>query len=137
MSGDPISSLSKKQAVVTMSTSVAEYVTLSLAVQEAVQLRRLLKDIQDLQNEPITIIEDNQGGIGITKNPVAHSKTKHIDIKYYYTREAVRDGTVILSYWLTKMIADILTKPLPKQQFEILCAAMGLELIRFKHQPNN
>ena len=70
-----------------LSTLVAEYVRLSLAVQEAVCLRRLLKDIQDLQNKPLTIIEDNQGAIG---NPVAHSKTKHIDIIYYYTRGCER-----------------------------------------------
>ena len=131
MSGGPISWLSKKQAIVTLSTSEAEYVALSLAVQEAVWLRRLLSNIQDLQDEPITIMEDNQGAIGIAKKPVAHSKTKHIDIRYHYTREAVRDGTVILSYCPTKkMIADMLTKPLPKQQFEVLHTAMTLELIQ-------
>ena len=131
MSGGPISWLSKKQAIVTLSTSEAEYVALSLAVQEAVWLRRLLKHIQDLQDKPITIMEDNQGAIGIVKNPVAHSKTKHINIRYHYTREAVRDGTVILSYCPTKrMIADMLTKTLPKQQFEILHTSMGLELIQ-------
>ena len=131
MSGGPISWLSTKQAIVTLSTSEAEYVALSLAVQEAVWLRRLLNDIQDLQDEPITIMEDNQSDVGITKNPLAHSKTKHIDIRYHYTREAVRDGTVILSYCPTKkMIADMLTKPLPKQQFEVLRTAIGLELIQ-------
>ena len=56
------------------------------------------KDVQDLQDKPIIIIEDNQGAIEI--NPVTHSKTKHIDIIYHHTREAVRDGTVILSYWV-------------------------------------
>ena len=58
MSGGPISWLSKKQAIVTLSTSEAEYVALSLAMQEAAWLRRLLIDIQDLRDEPITIMED-------------------------------------------------------------------------------
>ena len=76
-------------------------------------------------------MENNQGAIGIAKNLVAHSKTKHFDIRHRYTREAVRDGTVILSYCPTvRLIADMLTKPLPKQQIEILCTAMGLELIQ-------
>ena len=131
MSGGPISWLSKKQAIVTLSTSEAEYVAFSLAVQEAVWLRRLLKDIQDLQDEPITIMKDNQGAIGIAENLVAHSKTKHIDIRYHYIRETVIDRTVNLSYCPTKrMIGDMLTKPLPKQRFEILRTAMGLELIQ-------
>ena len=92
MSGGPISWLSKKQAIVTLSTSEAEYVALSLAVQEAVWLRRLLKDIQDLQDKPITIMEDKRGAIGITKNPVAHNKKKHIDIRYHYTSVYIKLG---------------------------------------------
>ena len=83
MAGGAVSWLSKKQAVVALSTSEAEYIALSLATQEAVWLQRLLTEL-NLPNTPVTMMEDNQGAIAIAKNPVAHSRTKHIDIRYYY-----------------------------------------------------
>jgi len=58
-------------------------------------------------------MEDNQGAICIAKNPVAHSRTKHIDIRHHYIREALCDKIIELEYCPTEhMIADLLTKPL-------------------------
>ena len=72
-------------------------------------------------------MEDNQGDIALGKNPVNHARTKHIDIRYHYVREAVEDHVIDLEYCPTKkMIADLLTKPLPKTQFETLRLEMGL-----------
>ena len=128
MTGGPISWLSKKQAVVALSTSEAEYVALSSATQEAVWLRKLLiSDLQVTSPEPTMLMEDNQGAISIAKNPVAHSRTKHISIRYHYIREAVQEGIVNLCYCPTEqMIADLLTKPLPKERFKMLRDAMGM-----------
>ena len=95
MAGGPISWLSKKQATVTLSTSEAEYIALSLATQEAVWLRRLLSDLR-APNGPVMLMEGNQEAIAIAENPIAHARTKHIDIRYHYVREAVQDGTVNL-----------------------------------------
>ena len=97
MTGGPISWLSKKQAVVALSTSEAEYVALNSVTQEAVWLQKLLfSDLQVTSQEPTMLMEDNQGGISIAKNPIAHSRTKHIDIRYHYIREAVQEGIVIV-----------------------------------------
>ena len=66
-------------------------------------------------------MEDNQGAICIAKNPVAHSRTKHIDIRYHYIRETLCDKIIELEYCPTEhMIADLLTKPLHKGRFELL-----------------
>ena len=128
MAGGPISWLSKKQAIVALSTSEAEYVALCIATQEAAWLRRLLADLKVLTSEPTLLMEDNQGAIAIAKNPTAHARTKHIDIRYHYVREAVQGGVVDVRYCPTdQMIADLLTKPLPRGQFEILRLAMGME----------
>ena len=79
-----------KQATVSMSTAESEYVALSQAAQEAVWLRRLLEEIgMDLTQNPTLIHEDNQGAIAIARNPVAHARTKHIDIRYHFVREAM------------------------------------------------
>ncbi len=83
MAGGAISWLSKKQAIVALSTSEAEYVALSLATQEAVWLRRLLTDLRAAPNGPTLLMEDNQGAIAIARNPIAHARTKHIDIRYH------------------------------------------------------
>ena len=128
MTGGPISWLSEKQAAVALSTSEAEYVALSSVTQEAVWLRKLLiSDLQVTSQESTMIMEDNQGAISIAKNPVAHSRTKHIDIRYHYIREAVQEGIVNLRYCPTEqMIADLLTKPLPREHFKMLRDAMGM-----------
>ena len=98
MSGGAVSWISKKQQIVALSTSEAEYVALSSAAQEATWLQRLLQDLQVNLKESIVIFEDNQGAIAIARNPVSHSRTKHIDIKYHYTREAVQNGFLDLKY---------------------------------------
>ena len=128
MCSGAVSWLSKKQSVVTLSTAEAEYVALSTATQEAVWLRKLLESFGETQDKATVVMEDNQGAICIAKNPAEHSRTKHIDIRYHYIREALSENIIELNYCPTQhMIADILTKPLPKGRFEMLCNEMGLE----------
>ena len=123
--------LSKKQATVALSTTEAEYVALSTATQEAIWLRRLLTDVGGPLEEPIVINEDNQGAIAMAKNPVGHARTKHIDIRYHFVREGVQNGAIFLNYVATdEMIADILTKPLPKHPFEKLVIGLGMKTVK-------
>ena len=116
-----VSWLSKKQATVALSTTEAEYVALSTATQEVIWLRRLLADMGEPLEGPTEIYEDNQGAISMAKSPVGHARTKHIDKRYHFVRERVQDRAIALKYIGTdEMIADILTKPLPKHRFEKL-----------------
>ena len=110
-----------------LSSTEAEYVSLSLATQEVIWLRRLLKGMGFAQEHPTTIFEDNQGAIELAKNPSHHSRTKHIDIKFHHVRNAVAAKTIQLYYCPTnEMVADILTKGLPKPQFEKLRNELGV-----------
>ena len=128
MAGGAISWMSKKQATVALSTAEAEYVALSAATQEAVWLRRLLTDLEVVQDEPTVLMGDNQGSIAMARNPIAHSRTKHIDIRYHYIREALRDGVVDLRFCpSSEMLADLLTKALSKNTFVRLRLSMGME----------
>ena len=125
-----VSWMSKKQATVALSTAEAEYIALSAATREAIWLRRLLTDIGVPLKGPTVIHEDNQGAIAIARNPVAHARTKHINIRYHFVREGIQNGAVDLKYVPTdEMVADILTKPLPKHRFKKLLHAMGLDTI--------
>jgi hypothetical protein len=124
----PISWLSKKQPIVTLSTPEAQYVSLCSATQEAVWLRKLLADFKEVLKEPTELMEDNQGTIAIARNPISHARVKHIDIKYHYTCEAIQDGSISLSYCPTEeMLADILTKPVTRKRLETIREAMGLK----------
>ena len=128
MSGSPMSWLSKKQPIVALSTSEAEYVALSMATQEAVWLRCFLSGLTATELEkPTAIMEDNQGAIAIARNSICQARIKHIDIRFHYVREAVQQKSIILQYCPTEnMIADLLTKSLSRNRFETLRSAMGL-----------
>ena len=126
--GATVSWKSKRQAIVALSSTEAEYVALCSAAQEVVWLRRLLESIGFTQSAATILNEDNQGAIALSKNPKSHSRTKHIDIKYHYIRGAIEKKEIELAYCPTeKMIADILTKGLPKPKFEELRCLMGVE----------
>ena len=122
-----ISWASKKQSVVALSSTEAEYIAASLASQEAVWLRSLLGDISFVQKEPTVIKEDNQGTIALSRNPKYHPRTKHIDIKYHFIRDKVEKKELVLEYCPTEqMLADLLTKQLGKTLFQRLRGLMGI-----------
>jgi len=121
-----ISWYSKKQTVIARSTANAEYISLSLAAQEAVWLKRLFSEI-GVNFESIVVKDDSQAAIAMSKNPVHHAKSKHIEVHYHFIREEVERGTITLEYCSTSdMVADLLTKALPKVQFQKLRALMGV-----------
>ena len=77
--------------------------------------------------EPVTLYYDNTSAINISKNPVMHTKTKHIAIKYHYVRELVQDKEVKMGYVHAKeQIANIFTKALPKDAHEHLRGKLGV-----------
>ena len=66
----------------------------------------------------------------MTKNPVGHARTRRIDIRYHFVREGIQNGATILKYVATvEMIADILTKALPKHPFEKLVIELGMKTV--------
>ena len=80
--------------------------------------------------DPMTIFEDNQSTIAMTKNPQHHGKVKHIDIKFHYIREMVTMNKIELKYCKSdEMIADILRKGIGKIRFAKLRSMIGLRNI--------
>ena len=104
---------------------------LASAGQEAVWLQQLLTDLlDDGAVKGLTIFEDNQSAIQMTKNPQYHGRAKHIGIKFHFIRELVEDGTVSIQYCPTEeMVADMLTKGLPQHQFTKLRHLAGVRLM--------
>ena len=76
--------MSKKQSVITMSSTEAEYVALSKAAREACWLRSLFNKLGFPQMKPTIIRGDNNGAIAMLKNPQFHKRAKHIAIKWHW-----------------------------------------------------
>jgi hypothetical protein len=120
---------SKKQAVVALSSTEAEYIAQTHAAKELIWLRTFLGEINVPITTPITLHCDNQGAIALSKDNKFHARTKHIDIRYHFIREAVENDLINMQYIPTdENVADIFTKPLPKPKFEKFVAMLGLGL---------
>ena len=86
-----------------------------------------MEDLEVKYVDPIPLHCDNTSAISMSKNPVLHSKTKHIPIKYHLLREQVSNRVVQFNFIPSiEQIADIFTKPLPKTQFEYLRQNLGI-----------
>lgn len=142
--GTAVSWSSKRQATVALSSCEAEYMAETEAAKEAIWLRRLVRSfgidgLRDqtlggvqgaLEGEAVTILGDNRGALALAKNPEFHSRSKHIDIRYHFVRQKVREGLVKLAWIETSNnISDIMTKPLGRVAFEKLRYAMGMRIV--------
>jgi hypothetical protein len=113
-----ISWCSKQQASVALSSMEAEYMAACATAQEAIWLKRLLKEFGCIFTQPFTILEDNQSCIHLAKNQGDFPRSKHIDMRYHFVREQVERGEIILRKIDTKQnLADVFTKALDKVQF--------------------
>ena len=90
-------------------------------------MKQTLIDIQVEYDDTIPIYCDNTSAISISKNPMMHSKTKHIPIRYHFLQELATEKNIIFEYVGTKeQVEDIFTKPLPRDAFEYLRQRLGV-----------
>nr|GEX59510.1 retrovirus-related Pol polyprotein from transposon TNT 1-94 [Tanacetum cinerariifolium] len=115
-----------KQDCTAMSTTEAEYVSVCACCAQVIWMRTQLLDYRYKYNR-IPMYSDSKRAIAISRNPVQHSKTKHIDIRYYFIKEHVEKGTVELYFVGTEyQLANLFTKALPKERFEYLVHRIGM-----------
>lgn len=123
-----ISWKSQKQRTVALSSTEAEYVSLSEAAKEALYLRRLLLELGLRRMAEVRLHVDNQGAQYLEIDPVHHARTKHIDIRHHFVREAVKRNILTLEYLPTeRMLADIFTKALSKVKHVRFVSDVGLK----------
>ncbi|GJT07347.1 retrovirus-related pol polyprotein from transposon TNT 1-94 [Tanacetum coccineum] len=117
---------SKKQTALAISTTEVEYVSVGKACQQALWMKQALIDY-DIRLDDVPIMCDNKGAIDLIKNPVQHSRTKHIKIRHHFLRDNVQKGHIsIEKVPSVDNIADILTKPLKRESFNYLRLGLGM-----------
>jgi hypothetical protein len=117
----------KRQSVVAISTTEAEYIGQANTVKHVVYLCQFMYALRLLVELPIPIYANNQGAKTVAEEVKFRVWTKHIAVPYHYQRQAIEDGTVKLIYKSTKdMTADGLTKPLNGQQFKKFKKLLGM-----------
>ena len=111
---------SKKQNSISLSTAEAEYIAAGSCCAQLLWMKQMLKDY-GFDLDTIAVFFDNTSAINISKYPVQHSRTKHIEIRHHFIRELVENKTLVLEYIETeKQLADIFTEALDSVKFDSL-----------------
>jgi len=117
VNGSPIAWKSGRLPMVTLSSAESEYIQITLACQEILYLREVLETL-GFKQTATAIFEDNQAAIAICNNPCHRTRTRHIQRRYHFIRQCVRDGNVYVVYVRSAdNVADVLTKPTPEPLF--------------------
>ncbi|GJV60849.1 hypothetical protein Tco_1466949 [Tanacetum coccineum] len=115
-----------RQTALAISTTEAEYVSAGKACQQALWMKQALIDY-GIRLDDIPIMCDNKGAIDLSKNPVQHLRTKHIEIRHHFLCDNVQKGNISIEKVTSEdNIADILTKPLKREPFNYLRLGLGM-----------
>ena len=125
--GGAIGWSSKLQSVVALSTTEAEYIAAVEAGKEILWMRNILDEMGYTCTAPSPMLIDNQSAVSVTKNPEHHGRMKHLDLSFYWLRDAVDEQKLVPQHIPgTEQVADILTKPLPLPKVKFCRQGMGI-----------
>lgn len=128
LQGGSISWNCKRQPTVALSSTEAEYMALSSAIQEAMWLKQFQHEFWD-SSKAITIFCDNKSAIDLASTDSYHARSKHIDIRHHFVREQVNTKQIVINHMDTNyMVADALTKGVFANKQEYCAKLMGLIL---------
>jgi len=116
--GEAVSWCSRRQPIIALSSTEAEYIAAAECCKELLYLKTLLEELQS-EDIQIELNIDNQSTIALIINGVVNRRSKHIDVKYRFVHDMIKNNIIKIKYCLTKnQKADILTKPLNRVKFE-------------------
>ncbi|GKB60954.1 putative RNA-directed DNA polymerase, partial [Tanacetum coccineum] len=117
--GGAVSWQSRLQKCVALSTTEAEYMAATEACKELLWLKRFLQEL-GFKQQRYAVLCDNQSAIHLAKNSMFHKRTKHIDIRYHWIRDAIEDGMFELNKVHTDDNAsDMLTKAVAREKLKL------------------
>jgi len=110
----------RKQNTIALFTTEAKYVSAASCCSQILWVRNQLEDYS-LRYTSVLIFCDNTSAINLSKNPIQHSRSKHIEIKHHFIRDHVQKKNIALSFVDTEnQLADIFKKPLVEEKFNFL-----------------
>lgn len=124
-----VSWISRKQSTLDQSSTEVEYRAVATTTQELEAVRLMLFELEVEVPKPMVILTDNLGAMFIAKNPIGHSKLKHVALDLHFVREKTKSSEIIVKHVSgKKQWADVLTKPLPSKAFEMLQSKLVREV---------
>ncbi|XP_073224806.1 secreted RxLR effector protein 161-like [Cicer arietinum] len=127
LSGGAVLWSSKKQPIVALSTTKAEYIAAISCASHGIWMKRILEKLGSKQGDCILVRCDNSSTIQLSKNPVLHGRSKHIEVRFHYLRNLTEEGRVKLVHCGSQdQMADIMTKPLKLESFTKLRQMLGV-----------
>ncbi|XP_076943922.1 uncharacterized protein LOC143614336 [Bidens hawaiensis] len=122
--------LEKTQSIAILSSTEAEYVAATAYACHSVWLKGLLEEISGKEWGTVEIQCDNSSTIKLSKNPVLHRRTKHIDVRFHYLRNLVNEGKVSLSLCFSRnQVAAVMTNPVKLEVFERIRMLLGVKYL--------
>jgi len=113
--------------VVALSSCEAEYIAAATAACQGVWLARLRSDLVGKKIGAPELKVDNMSAIALSKNPVLHGRSKHIDTKFHFIRKCLDDGKIQVDFTSSQdQLADVLTKSLGRARFSELRDKIGV-----------
>ena len=123
-----ISWSSKRQSTIALSTAEAEYIAAAGCSTQMLWMKSQLEDFQIFESN-IPILCDNTSAICLSKNPILHSRAKHIEIKHHFIRDYIQKGILNLKFIDTDhQWADIFTKPLSEDRFNFILKHLSMKV---------
>ena len=121
--------MSKKENSVSLSIVEAEFIATGSCCAQLLWMKKLLHDY-GIYQDTMYVFYDNTSAINLSKNPVQHLKSKHIEIRYHFIRDLVEEKIVCLEFInTTNQKADIFTKPLDGPRFKSLRKTIDFSII--------
>jgi len=117
---------SKKQTCVSISTAESEYIAAAACCSQVLWIQSQLRDF-GYNMKKIPIFYYSTSAISICHNPIQHSKTKHIDLRYHFIKDHIQDDNIEVHFVPTEsQLADIFTKALNEQSFLRILDGLGM-----------
>ena len=111
-----------------LSTAEAEYITAAGCSTQMLWMKSQLEDFNIFESN-IPIFCDNTSAICLSRNPIFHSRAKHIEIKHHFIRDYIQKGILNFKFINTDhQWADVFTKPLSEDRFNFILKHLGLQL---------
>jgi hypothetical protein len=120
LDGNQISWCTRRQPIVALSSTEAEYIAAADCVKELLYLKTLVEDQTNKAVEVNLFVNNKAQSIKLMKNCVFNRRSKHIDVRYHFLTENIQSGKINVSYISTSgNVADMFTKPLGNIKFKI------------------